>query len=125
MRILIPFFLSVLCAPAAFAQPVVDCVNRSTGAEFHVGVYADQPAYFSLNASLIDSLERQGARVVPASGSGGEIQFGANASYSVNTLNGFLSVTPAEGGAYELRFVQYHGAAANFGFNRGECRRAQ
>jgi hypothetical protein len=124
IEILLPCLLALLCAPAAFAEPVLDCVNRSMGAEFHVGVYANQPVFFTLNAILVDQLERQGSRAVPASGSGGEVRFGANAAYSVNTANGYLSVTPADGDGYELRFVQYRGAAANFSFNRGECRKA-
>ncbi|MGZ3653139.1 MAG: hypothetical protein ACXVB9_21595 [Bdellovibrionota bacterium] len=110
-----------LASASAFASPLIDCKNPSTGGEFHLGVYADQPPYYSLSQPLIDALEAQGAHGLAAQGSGGTVHYGLDASYSVNTPNGYLSIDQENGG-FVLRFVQYHGASANFWFSHGQCR---
>lgn len=106
---------------AAMAFPVLDCNNPATGAEFRLSVYGNQPASYAMNSALIESLEQQGARSVSPQGSGGQVQFGQNLSFSANGSNGYLSINP-EGGGYRLRLVQYQGAHTTFFFNGGECR---
>jgi len=100
-----------------FAMPVLDCNNPATGAQFTVGVYANQPPYYQMSNPLVDVLVRQGAGNIMGQGVGGTIQYGENLSYEVRLETGhWLKIYPQNGG-WHLGIDGLPG----FDFNPGEC----
>ena len=112
----------VLTSSAAFAMPVLDCRNAATGAELHIGVYGNQPPFYTLNEILVQNLEQQARVAIPAQGSGGTLRFGRDLFFGVNTSTGYMSVVP-EGSGFRVRYNVYRDSDThNFFFNEGECR---
>jgi hypothetical protein len=108
------FFLMgvFIASQVALASPVLECANPATGAEFHLGEYADQPPFYTINPELAQNLNS----TLPLQGSGGTIQYGQSLLYTISIGGQSLSVDNQNNGGYLLSF-----AGNTFYFNPGEC----
>jgi hypothetical protein len=115
--------LLVLASSTAGAMPVLDCKNKATGAEMHIGVYGNQPPFYTLSTGLANNLQQQVHATVATQGSGGTLKMGRDFSFAVKAPTGYLSVA-SEGGGFRVRYSIYSGGAMspNFYFNEGDCR---